>query len=144
MTKAELEQLIRSGIPLAVGMDFRVRELSETHVSISGGSAENINVHQTAFAGSLYALSTLAAWGLVFSRLPQNSELVMAEGNIRYRKPVVGEIVANCMIEPDTFEDFLGLLKRKGKARIQAIAKVKSADGDGAEFSGVLYARLEK
>ncbi|MET0090777.1 MAG: YiiD C-terminal domain-containing protein [Candidatus Thiodiazotropha sp.] len=83
MTPAELEQRIREGIPLAAQMDFRVLSLTDHSIRVRGDAEENVNVHGTAFAGSLYAVATLAAWGLVRSRLPDGADLVMAEAKIR-------------------------------------------------------------
>lgn len=142
MTQTELEQRIRSGIPLAANMDFRILNLQEQRIRIAGGAAENRNVHQTAFAGSLYALCTLAAWGLVYSRLPDKAELVIAEGSIRYRQPVIGEIIAECRLEPDAIEGFLDRLRQRGKGRLKATATIASDTGNAVEFSALLFARL--
>ena len=94
----------------------------------------------TAFAGSLYTACTLALWGLAHSRLPDTAELVIAEGNIRYRKPVVGEIIAECQIDADAVRGFLDSLRRKGKSRLRGVARVS---GDAVEFNGLLFARLK-
>jgi thioesterase domain-containing protein len=142
MTRQDLEQRIRQGIPIAAHMDFRVLELSANSIKVKGGGAENINVHGTAFAGSLYAICTLAAWGLVNSRLPRDSALVMAEARISYRRPVVGDIVACCQIESDEFERFLADLNAKGRARLEAVSTVAVEQGLAAEFTGQVHARL--
>jgi thioesterase domain-containing protein len=144
MTKSELERRIRTGIPLAAQMDFQVLELTGNSIRVSGGAAQNLNVHGTAFAGSLYAVCTLALWGLAHSRLPEAAELVIAEGNIRYRKPVVGEIVAECQIDTDAINGFLDNLQHKGKSRLQGVARVPAEAGNAAEFSGLLFARLKE
>lgn len=145
MTPAQLEHRIRSGIPLTAHMDFRVQELSDCSISVSGGAAENINVHGTAFAGSLYTVCTLALWGLVNSRLPSDASLVMAEGSIRYRRPVVGDIVAHCQISPPALENFLDSVRSAGKGRLQASVNVAGHDGkEAVEFTATVYARREK
>ena len=142
MNRAELEARIRDGIPLSKQMDFCVRSLSENSITVSGGAEQNLNVHGTAFAGSLYAVATLAAWGLVQSQLPANADLVLAKGEIRYLKPVVGDIVAQCHIESEAFKAFLSALQQKGKARLTATATIPAANGNGAEFKGLLYASI--
>lgn len=126
-------------------MDFHVQELSPTAITVMGGGAENINVHGTAFAGSLYSICTLAIWGLVYSRLPEDASLVMAEATIRYRKPVVGKIISHCEILGAEFESFLNAVNRQGKGRLKAVALVP-AEGKSiaAEFNGLVYARLDK
>lgn len=144
MTAEELEQRIRTGIPIAGHMDFRVELLSDSTVRVRGGGAENINVHGTAFAGSLYAVCTLALWGLVNSRLPATASLVMAEASIRYLKPVIGDIVASCEVATTEMETFLKVVNTKGKGRLEARVTVPAADNIGAEFTATVYARLQK
>lgn len=140
---AQLEQRIRNGIPLAAHMDFRVRELSPDAITVIGGAAENVNVHGTAFAGSLYAVCTLALWGLVNSRLPAAASLVLVDGSIRYRAPVVGDIVARCSIPGDRMDAFLHRLERQGKARLEAVVEVPGKKGVAAQYSGQVHARLD-
>jgi thioesterase domain-containing protein len=50
----------------------------------------NINVHGTAFAGSLYAIAALCGWGMTWLQLKTrhiDGSIVIAEGNIRYARP---------------------------------------------------------
>jgi len=140
----ELEQRIRRGIPVAAQMDFRVRDLEDDAITVVGGGAENVNVHGTAFAGSLYAIATLALWGLVHARLPANAALVLAEGGIKYRQPVIGEIVARCAVPPAEMAAFLQRLQERGRAVLTATVVVPGADGIAAEYRGMVHARLEQ
>ncbi|MCG7898757.1 MAG: thioesterase domain-containing protein [Candidatus Thiodiazotropha lotti] len=144
MNSSQLEQRIREGIPIAAEMAFRVSSLTDGGITVTGGGEQNHNVHGTAFAGSLYAIATLSAWGLVQSRLPEGAELVMARGEIEYRKPVIGDIVAHCNIERETFDSFLENLRLKGRARLKAVSVIESDGGVAAEFSGLLHARLRE
>jgi thioesterase domain-containing protein len=143
MNSAQLEQRIREGIPIAADMAFRVQNLADDRITVTGGGEQNRNVHGTAFAGSLYAIATLSAWGLVQSRLPEGAELVMARGEIEYRKPVIGDIVAHCNIDKETFDSFLDTLQKQGRARLKAISRVESGGAVAAEFSGLVHARLK-
>lgn len=144
ITHQELEQRIRSGIPLTAQMDFRVLALTDNSITVRAGAAENINVHGTAFAGSLYTVCTLALWGLIHSRLPAHAALVMAEGTIRYRKPVVGEIIAHCSIPAEAMETFLETVNATGKSRLKAQVYVADQDHNNAvEFTGMVHARLK-
>jgi thioesterase domain-containing protein len=80
MTANELTKKIHKGIPLTQAMAFDITQLTETSITVKTGGEENINVHGTAFAGSLYTTCVLAAWGLVNSRLPDEASLVLASG----------------------------------------------------------------
>lgn len=140
----QLESEIRQGIPLAAQMAFRISELSPNAIRVVGGGGENINVHGTAFAGSLYAVATLALWGLIRARLPDNAILVLAEGNIRYRKPVVGDIRASCEIDVTDMEDFLQRLHSRGRARLDARVEIAGPQDIAAEYQGTMYAYFEQ
>ncbi len=144
LTIQELEQRIRDGIPIAAQMDFRVQELTPTGIKVIGGGEENVNVHGTAFAGSLYAICTLALWGLISARLPSDAALVLAEGHIKYRQPIQGEILAHCDIPGIKMDAFLSRLERQGKALLTATVRVPGSKGTAAEFEGILHARLEQ
>jgi thioesterase domain-containing protein len=142
LTAEELEQRIRDGIPIAAQMAFQVGDLQPNSIAVIGGGDENVNVHGTAFAGSLYAICTLALWGLVVARLPEEATLVLAEGNIRYRQPVVGEIDARCTIPQDRMESFLSALNKRGRSSLDAKVEVPGIEGPAAEFNGTVFARL--
>jgi thioesterase domain-containing protein len=138
----ELEQRIRDGIPIATQMAFQIQELTAEKISVVGGGEENINVHGTAFAGSIYAIATLALWGLVNANLPEGASLVLAEGKIRYRQPIEGEIQASCSISPDEMSLFLKNLQKRGRARLKATVIVSGTSGTAAEYSGIVFARV--
>ncbi len=144
MTPENLEKLIRQGIPLSAQMDFRVLELSSNSIQVQGGGQQNINVHGTAFAGSLYTICTLAAWGLLTSRLPAEASLVLAKGSIRYRQPVVGHIVANCEVSDNDMNEFLSSLDNLDKARLQATVSVLCNEEQVVEYNGTFYASFKK
>ncbi len=142
LSAEELEQRICTGIPIAAGMAFRVHDLQPNSITVVGGGAENINVHGTAFAGSLYAICTLALWGLVMARLPEGAHLVLTEGNIRYRQPVVGDIYARCSIAEEQLEGFLAKLHQRSQSRLEASVLVSGLEGAAVEYNGTVHARL--
>jgi thioesterase domain-containing protein len=142
MDKHELEKRILGGIPLSGCMAFEVVELSECSIQVKGNQQENINVHGTAFAGSLYGICTLAVWGLVYSRLPDNASLVMMNGHIDYLKPVKGDIVADASVDIVDMNAFLNELQDKRKCVINVNAQVTHDRQQAARFSASLYARM--
>lgn len=141
MNKEKLEQSIRIGIPISEAMDFRVKALDSLSIQVSGGAQENVNVHQTAFAGSLYCICTLAAWGLTHSKLPDNCALVMAKAEIEYLRPVQGEIVAKATLAPQQCEDFLGCLEQQGKARLDLPVHITSKGKTAVKFMAHLHVK---
>ena len=142
MDKHQLETRILEGIPLSRCMAFEVIDLAECNIQVKGRQKENVNVHGTAFAGSLYGICTLAVWGLVYSRLPDNASLVMKSGHIDYLKPVNGDIVADAAVNTVDMNTFLNDLHDKGKCVINVNAQVTHEGQTAASFSAGLYARL--
>ena len=140
MNAEQLQQRICQGIPLANHMGFRVCELDANKITVSANQEANINVHGTAFAGSLYSVCTLALWGLVTARLPSHAALVLAEGQIQYRQPVLGDIVAHCEIIEQQMDGFLSDLQAQGKVRLNATVVVPSAEGVAAQYTATVYA----
>lgn len=141
MKSETLESAIRGGIPISAEMDFRVRELTQCSIQVSGGANQNINVHNTAFAGSLYSICTLAAWGLTFSKLPPKSALVMAKAEIEYLRPVQGEIVAESSLDPDQVDTLLVSLETTGKARLTLPVTVNNQDKEAVKFTAYLHVK---
>jgi thioesterase domain-containing protein len=60
----ELEALVRQQIPLSRALDYRVRSPDDLAIAVEAPLEPNTNIHGSAFAGSLYALAVLTAWGL--------------------------------------------------------------------------------
>ena len=120
--REQLQELIRSTIPLSEFMQFEIGELTPTSIRTLAPLQTNINVHGTAFAGSLYSLAMLTAWALISHCLQQHAleaELVAARADIRYRKPVTGPIACQALLEPAQIEAFIGQLQARGRARTE-------------------------
>ncbi|MBV2120378.1 MAG: YiiD C-terminal domain-containing protein [Candidatus Thiodiazotropha sp. (ex Ctena orbiculata)] len=61
-----------------------------------------------------------------------------------YRQPVIGDIVAHCNIDRETFDRFLDDLQQKGRARLKVLSIIGDNARVAAEFSGLLHARLRQ
>lgn len=140
---AALQERIRHGIPMAAAMDYRIVELAETQIRVEAPLAPNVNVHGTAFAGSLYALGILTAWGLCAHRIDLagiTADLVVAEAHIRYRAPVRGLIACRGALEPALAAAFIDDLEHKGRARTSV--RVEIGRGPAARIDATMYASL--
>jgi thioesterase domain-containing protein len=142
MNAEQLEKIILDGIPLSHAMGFSITSLDNTQILVKARLDKNINVHGTAFAGSLYTLCTLALWGLINSRLPEHGSLVLADASIRYIKPVITDFTASCCIDEVTFERFLNNLDVEGKARIDGFVSINNKTGQAVHYRGTAYARM--
>ena len=68
----------------------------------------------------------------------------MANGEIKYHKPVVGDIVASCELGREAMDAFLGKLETDGRARLEAEVYVPSSDEPDAVFKGIVYSRIKQ
>jgi thioesterase domain-containing protein len=141
LDKDALTQHIRQQIPLADGMDFSISQLDEQGITVHAPLSPNINVHGTGFAGSLYSLSALAAWAYTTHLVEQNgvdADIVMAQAEIRYRRPVVTDIECVCHCDAEVGTAFLQHLEQKGRARLSLVVEI-GADDD-VVFSATMVA----
>lgn len=125
---------IVQGIPLAAAMDFRITALNEQSIDVMAPLTANYNVHGTGFAGSIYSTATLAAWAFTTHTLEQAgiaADVVMAKADIRYRKPVNGDIHCHCDCEQAALHTFIQQVNQRGKGRLLLTVKV----GENAEAS---------
>lgn len=138
----ELEALLRAEIPLAAGMQVAVDRLTEKGLWLSMPLSPNRNPHQTAFAGSLNALCTLAGWALTHLLLEQlgtPGSTVIRRSSIKYHEPVEAErVVAHGLPPRDAdWEHFVEMLREKGQGKLDHIVEIA---GDDSERPAVLFA----
>ncbi len=125
----DLQQKIRSAIPLSDEMQFEIVELAENSICVRAPLAPNVNIHGTGFAGSIYSLAVLTGWALVTHiTASQNisSELVVSKAEIRYLKPIDGDIVCRCEVTGSEINQFIRYFENKGRSRLRLEIKVGS------------------
>jgi thioesterase domain-containing protein len=141
-----LEAIWHEQIPLSKAMTLTIEDFEDHILTTRAALAPNVNVHGTAFAGSLYAIQALTGWGMMHLQLKLNdldASIVIASGQIDYAKPVAEDIRVRCSFGEhlDEFEK----LKTTGKGRFPLTAEVLLADGSTAGgFSGLYAVRLNR
>lgn len=133
----ELQQIFWQKIPLSAAMQLQVLAADRRQFGCSAPLAPNLNLHQTMFAGSIYTLATLTAWGMVWLLLKEQQlegDIVLADGHIRYLKPVTGQAEGRCN-RHQTQPDF-SALKQQRKARLNIQVGVFCGDTQVAVFDG--------
>jgi thioesterase domain-containing protein len=147
MTNAELEKILKTGIPISDEMGIQDLQIKGHELSLKLPLAPNVNHKKTIFGGSLYSSCALACYGLFLSGLrdqaiPTN-DIVISEGNMRYLAPVDGDATVTAQWNSaDEMSKFFQTLKSKRKARVLMRAQVRVATGICAEFSGHFVALL--
>ena len=103
----------------------------------------NTNIHDTAFAGSLYAIEAMTAWGVLYLEIVSaglDASIIHAHGDINFAKTIKEDIVAQSDFSQLT--ECIAELKDSGKTRMSITTQV-FADGElASEFKGDYLARL--
>lgn len=116
----ETETYFHEQIPLTQAMGVKVERSDAEGFVLRAPLAPNHNHLGTAFGGSLAALALLAGYGFLWLELDdRRAHLVISESQLRFRRPVRGELCALCR-RPDgeTLARFKEDFARKQKARI--------------------------
>jgi thioesterase domain-containing protein len=143
MSEFDAEKYFHEQIPITRAMGVRVVAHDENQFIVEAPVALNSNHLRTAFGGSINAVATLAAYGLLWLELRElGVHVVVAESSIRFLRPVRETIRAICL-RPGAGEwaAFRDRFTVKGNARISLCANVVEEGQTAAEFEGVFVAR---
>jgi thioesterase domain-containing protein len=137
------EKFFHEQIPITRAMGLRVVANDERGFTVEAPVALNSNHLRTAFGGSINAVATLAAYGLLWLEMNDPAvHVIVAESSIRFLRPVRETIRAICLRPlANDLEAFRIQLVEKGKARIVLRVNVTEAGQIAAEFEGTFVAR---
>ncbi|WP_432472781.1 YiiD C-terminal domain-containing protein [Amphritea sp. HPY] len=133
---ASLEAVLHREIPLTKVLGLCVASLASRRIRLEAPvSNVNANIHGTAFSGSIYSISALAAWGLTYHLLQAEgvaAELVVAEGSIKFWRPVKDKIIAETCFSCEEFDVFMEALEKDGKAVLLTDVQVSDNNANRA------------
>ncbi len=132
------EEYFHQQIPITRAMGVRVVAHDGSGFVIEAPVALNSNHLRTAFGGSINAVATLAAYGLLWLELNEPAaHVVVAESSIRFLRPVRETIRATCP-RPDreVWQAFRVRLAEKGRAHIILRVNVAEEGPAAAAFEG--------
>jgi thioesterase domain-containing protein len=137
----ELQSKLEREIPMCAQMGIRVHANGTEGLVMRMPLDPNRNHQQTAFAGSLSALCTIAGWGSVYlllRELGRGGSIVIRRGTIRYQEPVTSpEILARCLpVSAEARQYFLEMLDDKGQTKLDVTVEVAGSDGPAVSFHG--------
>lgn len=135
----QLEAKVHQEIPISRFMGVRIVDFAVTQLVLEADLAPNINVHDTAFAGSLYSICALSGWCLVTLQHEIRSveaEVVVAKGEIKYIKPVTSQPIIACAVLQDNPDEVFADYQERGKARITVETIIQEQGESAAIFSG--------
>ncbi|PCI59157.1 MAG: GNAT family N-acetyltransferase [Gammaproteobacteria bacterium] len=139
----QLQSIWHDTIPLSKAMNIELSFYDKRTLITSCEPTFNKNLHNTMFAGSIYTLATLTGWGWVYMQLEQKilplpSDIVLAEGKIRYLAPITG--IAHARTSVDLTSDNIEVLQLGKKARFTIKVEVCNGDNIAAIFEGLYVA----
>ena len=135
-----LERTLHSEVPLTEKMGLRVEEHDENELLLHADFEPNINIHGTAFGGSLYSICAVTCWGMLHLRFEEEgipAHCVLGRADIVYLLPVKGDIKARCRLPEDgSVAQMLQNLKSGQKSRIELKAEIYTEDGVAVVYTG--------
>jgi len=138
--KNKLQDVLHAEIPLTKEIGVSVSEYTGDALTLRAPLEKNLNHKCTAFGGSIYSVSVLSGWGLLYLFLKENGlvgHIVIQESNTKFIKPVESDLSATCLFESsDQKENFLKMFKCKGIGRIQLESRITIDNDDHVIFKG--------
>lgn len=126
-------------IPLSQFMGIEIAANSPESLVTVCGVNQNKNLHNTMFAGSISTLATLTGWGWCFLSMKAENvdgDIVLADGQTKYYKPVTGSAFGMVNIEAlEQTTDFTPLHKGL-KVRVLVSVDIVCGDLLAASFKG--------
>src|SRR5439155_26910400 len=130
----ELQATLEREIPMSAQMGIRVHHRGPDGLVMRLPLTPNRNHQQTAFAGSLNALCTIAGWGYVYlllHELGRRGNIVIHRSSIKYLEQVTSsEIYARCQqVSAAERQHFLEMLDDKGQTKLELAVEITGSDG---------------
>ncbi|MEO8138095.1 MAG: YiiD C-terminal domain-containing protein [Gemmatimonadota bacterium] len=135
-----LQRTLNAELPITLHLGVRVVQLEPGLVVLAAPLTGNRNHKGTAFAGSLNAVATLAAWSWFWAFLElrrEAAQVVVQDSTIRYTRPVTSDFTASCVAPtPSSISQFLASYNRSGRGRLGLHVEVADQAGVAATFNG--------
>ncbi|WP_444995974.1 YiiD C-terminal domain-containing protein [Aliikangiella sp. IMCC44359] len=100
--KNKYQLLVNKTIPISKKLGWKIQQITPKMIITTTNLEPNINIHGTAFAGSIYAAGMATGWTLLkcwYDQQNYNADLVAAEANIKYIKPVYQDFLCRSQLE---------------------------------------------
>lgn len=136
-----LQNLLEREIPMCSQMGISVHSGGPDGLVMRLPLGPNRNHQQTAFAGSLNALCTIAGWGtvvLLLQEVGRQGSVVIRRSTIKYQEPVTSaEILARCQpVSAEARDYFVAMLDDKKQAKLDLTVEITGPAGPLVSFHG--------
>lgn len=145
---AALQRTLLREMPICEPMGIEAVRWQTGRLSMRMPLRPNRNHQDSAFAGSLNALCTIAGWGTVFLLLRErgmSGNVVIRRSSIRYLRPVRSEAIEACGLpaDPEQLAYFLELLTSKGRSKIDCQVQIADDAASYVSFQGSYVVDLD-
>lgn len=143
-TASTLQATLHELIPISRAMGIEVSRLDREELELRAPLALNHNHAGSGFAGSVYAIASLAGWAMLrqlVEREALEAELVLGEATIRYQRPLRRELRALVRLSEAEQARVVGLLRRGEKVRLELEIPLGDPADPDARFVGSYFAR---
>jgi thioesterase domain-containing protein len=130
---AELQDYLRTRIPLAHAMGVEVRGLGAEGIELYAPLAPNTNHRDTVFGGSASAVAILAAWSALHVRMRAeglHGRIVIHSNTMHYERPIVAGFTARAAPPPPADWGKLAATLRRGRMARARIAATLHCEGE--------------
>lgn len=133
MKPAELQEYLRTRIPLAQAMGVEVRSLGDGGIELFAPLAPNTNHRDTVFGGSASAVAILAAWSALHVRMRAEGlegRIVIHSNTMRYERPIVAGFTVRASPPPPADWAKLAATLRRGRMARARVAATLHCEGE--------------
>ncbi|EWH10826.1 thioesterase domain-containing protein [Catenovulum agarivorans DS-2] len=134
----ELQQTWNNQIPISAAMGIKVHQYTGAQLEVRAALNANINLHNTMFAGSIYCLATLTGWGMVHLQMREQvvkGDIVLAKGDINYRKPITN--LPRATVHINDVKGEVSALAKQRKAKLEVMVRLFDEHEECGQFHGI-------
>jgi thioesterase domain-containing protein len=133
-------EFMQTHLPMAQQLGLRVAKFDGHELHLAMPLIPNINDKSTMFGGSLYCVSVMACWGMIYLRAKmagvETPNIVVADASIKYKLPVPADCVSVCYAPSDVIHKFESDLASGHKGRMRLHSSIQTDAGVAVEFEG--------
>jgi len=136
----KIEETIHTEIPLSTHMGISIESFNDDGIVVKAPLEPNINHKNTAFGGSLYNVSVLTGWAMVYGILLRkniNAHVVIQHSEIDYITAIKSDIIGKCKTpSKEVIEKFITTFNKRGRSRISLKVEIEAENQIAVSFSG--------
>lgn len=142
MQEQLINQFIAEQLPAMAAIGAEVESFDSKQLVLKAPLALNHNGRGIAFGASIYSIAMMAGFATMYVACRQyfdNPNILLRDGQIRYRAPCNEDIIRATCRNPDEkqWEGFFAHYEKTGKTTLSLTSKIMSGGEMAAYFDGV-------